>query len=93
MIDPNISKDVIEWVFDNKNKELMDFNDPDSTIVCTDLMVRVTDNHPSLLLDSKWCFKSHLCPNKGNMYCLLGIDLDELKQQKDNGDQCNILYE
>ena len=93
LIDPNIDKNVIEWVVDNKHKELMDFNDPDSTIVCTGLMVRVTDNHPGLLPDSKWWFESHLCPNKGNMCCLLGIDLVELQQQKDNGDQCNILYE
>ena len=54
MIDPNVTNDTIEWVIDTKGKEIVDFNDPDATIVCTGLMIRVTDNHPGLLLESQW---------------------------------------
>ncbi len=93
IIDPNISNDAIEWLIDAKDKQLMDFNDSNSTIVCTGLMVRVTDRHPGLLSESQWWFSSHLCRKKENQHCLLGIDLDDLEKQKRNGDQCNILYE
>jgi len=92
-IDPNVTNDEIEWIVDTKGKAIMDFNDPNSTIVCTGLMVRVTDNHPGLLTESNWWFHSHLCPEKGNNHCLLGIDLDDLKKKKDNGETCNIVYE
>ncbi|UJR32610.1 hypothetical protein I4U23_020070 [Adineta vaga] len=93
IIDPNISNDVIEWIIDAKNKTIMDFNDPNSTIVCTGLMVRVTDNHPGLLPESEWWFTSHLCPTNEHQHCMLDIDLQDLKQQKDDGIQCTILYE
>ena len=93
IIDPNISNDDIEWLIDNKNKELMDFNDPNSTIVCTGLMIRVTDNHPGLLPEGEWWFKSHMCTKSNNQCCLLGIDFDDLKQQKLNGVQSNIIHE
>ncbi|CAF0907855.1 unnamed protein product [Rotaria sordida] len=92
IIDPNINNDVIEWVIDAKDKSVMDFNDPNSTIICTGLMIRVTDNHPGLLPESHWWLNSHLCPKKGNQHCLLAIDLDELKEQKNNGVECNIVY-
>ncbi|CAF0992271.1 unnamed protein product [Adineta steineri] len=78
-IDPNVSNDVIEWVIDVKNKGFMDFSDPNSTIVCTGIMIRVTDNHPGLLPESQWWYSGHVCNNK--ICCVLGIDLDELKKQ------------
>ncbi|CAF1357603.1 unnamed protein product [Rotaria sp. Silwood1] len=54
-IDSNINNDAIEWIIDAQEKSLMDFNDPNSTIICTGIMVRVTDNHPGLLPESQWC--------------------------------------
>ncbi|CAF3938032.1 unnamed protein product [Rotaria sordida] len=54
-IDLNINNDSIEWLIDAQGKPLMDFNDPNSTIICTGIMVRVTDNHPGLLPESQWC--------------------------------------
>lgn len=81
-IDPNVDKDVIEWVIDNRGRPVVDFNDPNSTTVCTGLMVRVTKNHPGLLPESEWWFQSHLCPKKENQHCLLAIDLEDLKKTK-----------
>jgi len=54
IIDPNIPSDKIEWILDNQGKETVDFNDPNGSIACTGLMIRVTDNDPSFLPDSKW---------------------------------------
>ncbi|CAF3071504.1 unnamed protein product [Rotaria sp. Silwood2] len=90
-IDSNISNNDIEWVIDDQTKEIVDFNDPDTSIICTGLMIRVTDNHPGLLSESDWWLKSHLCNNK--KCCCLGIDLDELKRQKETTHTCNIMYE
>ena len=53
-IDPNVPNNAIEWVVKTNGKEIVDFNDPDATIVCTSLMIRVTDNHPAMLPESKW---------------------------------------
>ncbi len=91
IIDQNITNDKIEWLIDNKNKTLVDFNDPDCLIVCTGLMTRVTDNHPGLLPESQWWYEAHLCNNKD--CCCLGVELDELKKQKQYGKDCNIIYE
>ncbi|CAF1199597.1 unnamed protein product [Didymodactylos carnosus] len=91
MIDSNINNDVIEWVINNKNKNIMDFNDLDASLICTGLMVRVTDNHPGLLHESQWWHTAHLCNNKA--CCYLGIDLNGLYKQKNNDDKCNIIYE
>ncbi|CAF0800059.1 unnamed protein product [Didymodactylos carnosus] len=91
IIDPNVKNNIIEWVVDTKGKDIADFNDPDATIVCTGLMLRVTDNHPGLLPDSQWWHTSHLCNNKN--CCALGIDHTVLKNQKINGDRCNIVHE
>ncbi len=92
-IDSNINNNVIEWIIDTDGKSIVDFNDPDSTLVCTGLMVRVTNNHPGLLSESDWWFRSHLCPKKEDQHCLLGIDLDDLNKQKLDGVQCTIIYE
>ena len=90
-IDPNLTNDVLEWVVDTKGKEIVDFNDSDATIVCTGLMIRVTDNHPGLLPESQWWYAGHICNTK--ICCCLGIDLGELQQQKANGQKCNFIYE
>ncbi|CAF0985038.1 unnamed protein product [Adineta steineri] len=90
IIDPNFDNDVIEWLIDAQGKPMMDFNDPNSTIVCTGLMVRVTDNHPGLLSDSQWWYHTFL--TKHPEYCMLGVDLDELQEKKDNEETCNIIY-
>ena len=90
-IDPNLTNDVLEWVVDTKGKEIVDFNDSDATIVCTGLMIRVTDNHPGLLPESQWWYAGHICNTKS--CCCLGIDLGELQQQKANGQKCNFIYE
>ena len=39
-IDLNISNDIVEWVINNQSKDLVDFNDPDSSVVSTGLMTR-----------------------------------------------------
>ncbi|CAF4432800.1 unnamed protein product, partial [Rotaria magnacalcarata] len=90
-IDTNLSNDVIEWVVNAQDKDLMDFSDPNATIVCTGLMIRVTDNHPGLLPESQWWYSGHICNNKA--CCCLGIDLSELMQQRNNGVKCNFIYE
>ncbi|CAF1122018.1 unnamed protein product [Rotaria sordida] len=90
-IDSNIKNEDIEWVIDNRNKTIVDFNDPDSPIICTGLLIRVTDNHPGLLPQSQWWFNSHLCDYK--KCCALGIDLDSLEGQRQHENKCNIIYE
>ncbi|CAF3376921.1 unnamed protein product [Rotaria sp. Silwood2] len=90
-IDSNIDNNAIEWVIDSKGKPVVDFNDPDSTVVCTGLMIRVTDNHPGLLPESEWWFKSHLCTNE--RCCQLGINLEDLNEKILNGEKSIILYE
>ncbi|CAM4901108.1 unnamed protein product [Rotaria socialis] len=82
-IDTNVSNDVIEWVVKAQDKDLMDFSDPNATIVCTGLMIRVTDNHPGLLPESQWWYSGHICERKA--CCCLGIDLSELIKQRNDG--------
>lgn len=53
-INPNINNAIIEWVVNHHGKSVVDFNDPDSSIVCTGILTRVTDEHPGLLLESDW---------------------------------------
>lgn len=88
-IDPNISNDVIEWVIDNQGKELVDFNDPNGSIVCTGLMIRRTDNHPALLTESGWWFKSGLCDKPG--WSSFFKNLEPYKKQREKGVVCNII--
>jgi hypothetical protein len=90
-IDPNIRNEAIEWVIDNKNQSIVDFNDPNSPMVCTGLMIRVTDDHPGLLPESEWWYQSHLCDKKE--CCYIGIDYSLLQQKQQSGHQCNIIYE
>lgn len=90
-IDENIDNNELEWIIDNKKKTLVDFNDPDSTIVCSGLMIRVTDNHPGLLPQSRWWQEAHICNNKN--CCCLGIELADLKKQIHYGKDCNIIYD
>ncbi|CAF3536292.1 unnamed protein product [Rotaria socialis] len=90
-IDPNISNESIEWVINHQNKNIVDFNDPKSSIVCTGILMRVTDNHPGLLFESQWWFPSHLCEKQE--CCALGIDLSKLKRQRNDGNTCNIILE
>ncbi|CAF4875135.1 unnamed protein product [Rotaria sp. Silwood1] len=41
---------------------------------------RITDEHPGLLPESEWWYKSHLCPRKE--CCMLAINRDSLVKQK-----------
>lgn len=88
-IDPNIRNEAMEWVVNHHNKRILDFNDPDSPIVCTGLMIRVTDDHPGLLPESKWWFQSHICEGQG--CCYPGISLALLNKKILGGDMCNIV--
>ncbi|CAF2922655.1 unnamed protein product, partial [Rotaria sp. Silwood2] len=63
-IDPNINNANIEWVIYPHGKSIVDFNDPDSSIVCTGILTRITDEHLGLLPESEWWYKSHVCPRK-----------------------------
>ncbi|CAF1264844.1 unnamed protein product, partial [Didymodactylos carnosus] len=90
IIDSNINNQVTEWVINNQNKTIVDFNDPESSIVCTGLLTRVTDEHPGLLSESQWWYRSHLCNN--SKCCLVGIDLNALQRQNQSGDICNIIF-
>ncbi|CAF1340775.1 unnamed protein product [Rotaria sordida] len=90
-IDANITNDIIEWVINHQNKTVVDFNDPEASIVCTGLLTRVTDDHPGLLPESQWWHRSHLCNNRQTC-CLLGIDLDSLQKKYQRGDKCNIVF-
>ncbi|UJR16626.1 hypothetical protein I4U23_003526 [Adineta vaga] len=91
IIDKNISNDVIEWLINNQGKDIVDFNDPNASIVCTGIMVRVTDNHPGLLSQSQWWHHAHLCDR--SYCCLLDIDTKTLKRLNESGSQCNIIYD
>ncbi|CAF4004937.1 unnamed protein product [Rotaria sordida] len=82
-IDPNFSNNVIEWATKTQGNDIVNFNDPNSTVVCTGLMVRVTDNHPGLLRESQWWYSGHLCGDK--TCCFLGVDYNELMKQKFKG--------
>lgn len=90
-IDSNVSNNEIEWVVSAEKKKIMDFNDPNSTIVCTGLMIRATDNHPGLLPESQWWYNGHVCDDP--KCCRLAIKLDELNRKRSDGEQCNIIYE
>ncbi|CAF3761444.1 unnamed protein product [Rotaria socialis] len=93
VIDPNIKDSEIEWVVSIKHddREIVDFDDPNSAITCSGLMVRVTNNHPSLLSESQWWHTSHLCAN--NRCCCLNADLTDLKTQKKNGVTCSVVFD
>ncbi|CAF3815248.1 unnamed protein product [Rotaria sp. Silwood1] len=91
-IDPNISNAIIEWIIDHHGKSIVDFNDPDSSVICTGILTRVTDEHPGLLPESEWWYKSHLCSRPNPKCCMLGIHPDALFKQKQRGDTCKILF-
>ncbi|CAF2778890.1 unnamed protein product [Rotaria sp. Silwood2] len=82
IIASNFNNNVIEWVIKDQNKDIMEFNHPDASIICTRLMIPNINNQPGLLPESEWWFKSHLFDNK-RCFCL-GIDLDDLEKPKDN---------
>ncbi|CAF1363673.1 unnamed protein product [Rotaria magnacalcarata] len=90
-IDSNISNEIIEWFINDQNKSIVDFNDPNSSIVCTGILMRVTDKHPGLLSESQWWFQSHICNRK--KCCALGIDLSELRKQCHDGNTCSVILE
>ncbi|CAF1077291.1 unnamed protein product [Adineta ricciae] len=90
-IDNNISNDTIEWLINNQGLELVDFNDPNASIICTGIMVRVTDNHPALLPQSQWWHHAHLCDY--SKCCMFAIDRKTLQALYEKGDQCNIMYD
>jgi hypothetical protein len=90
-IDPNINNHIIEWVIDTHGKKILDFNDPYSPIVCTGLLTRVTDEHPSLLPESDWWFDSLLTDE--NIYKPLKIDFKSIQKQKQRGDTCKIIFD
>ncbi|CAF3297878.1 unnamed protein product [Rotaria sp. Silwood2] len=91
-IDPNINNAYIEWVINSHGKSIVDFNDPDSSIICTGILTRVTDEHPGLLPESEWWYKSHLCSPPNPKCCMLGISRDILVKQKQHGNTCKILF-
>ncbi|CAF5003927.1 unnamed protein product [Rotaria sp. Silwood1] len=90
IIDANINNDIIEWLIDTHGKDRMDVNDPNSVIVCTGIMTRVTDNHPGLLPVSKWWYTG------GTLDYLksapLGIRYEDLIKKRDNEEKCNIIF-
>ncbi|CAF3086825.1 unnamed protein product [Rotaria socialis] len=53
-IDSNVSNEEIEWVIKTNAKKIVDFNDVDAEMICTGIMIRVTEQHPQSLPDSKW---------------------------------------
>jgi hypothetical protein len=91
IIDSNIDNSIIEWVINNYQKKIVDFSDPDSSIICTGLLARVTNEHPGLLPESQWWYQSHLCDNVE--CCMLGTDLKSLRKQKQRGDTCDIIFD
>ncbi|CAF3376137.1 unnamed protein product [Rotaria sp. Silwood2] len=91
IIDPNISNDTIEWLIDTHGKDLMDFNDPNSVIFCTGIMVRITDNHPGLLPVSKWWYAYDTSNFLNQEY--VGIHYEDLTGKIINKEKCNIIFE
>ncbi|CAF3451238.1 unnamed protein product, partial [Rotaria sp. Silwood2] len=68
-IDSNIDSEVIEWIIDDQEKAIIDFNDPKAFLVCTGLLTRMTDKHPELLPELQWWYTSCLC-SKRPCFCL-----------------------
>lgn len=89
-VDPNINNAEIEWVIEHHGKTIVDFNDPDASIVCTGILTRVTDEHPGLLPDSGWWYARDVW--KYLQRITAGIDPDTLWKQKQRGYTCNILF-
>ena len=91
VIDPNVANEEIEWLINSQSQPILDFNDPTAPIVCTGIMVRITDEHPGLLPESEWWFKSHICDKP--QCCRLGTSLQALEQKRRSGAKCNIIYD
>ncbi|UJR18035.1 hypothetical protein I4U23_004936 [Adineta vaga] len=89
-IDPNINCSEIEWVVNNYGKDLVDFNDPEASIVCTGVMLRITDRHPALLAESDWWFTSKLrkMPDWEGFY----NKLLPFEEQRQAGMSCNVIF-
>lgn len=89
-IDPNIRNEEIEWLLETDDNTILDFNDSNSPLACTGLMIRITSDHPGLLPECKWWFQAHSCSENG---CSLPIyNCSTLKQKIERGDECEILY-
>lgn len=55
IIDRNFKNNEIEWLVDNNSpNDFIKFSDHNTCVVCTGIMMRVTDKHPELLDDSRW---------------------------------------
>lgn len=91
IIDQNINNAEIEWLINHQNKDLVDFDDPDASIVCTAIMLRITDDHPGLLNESRWWYNAHLCSNE--KCCMLGMPLEDLMDKLDYRNSCRIVHD
>ena len=89
-IDPNIGNHEIEWVINHQGKSIADFNDPDSPIVCTGVMIRSTNNHPGLLPESEWWFHSTL--RKEKSWASFETTLSHLECEMARGITCEIIH-
>ncbi|CAF3084750.1 unnamed protein product [Rotaria sp. Silwood2] len=88
-IDHNIPNNVLEWIVNTGDKIILDFADLNATVVCTGLMVRVTNNHPYFFSESQWWQKTCRCNN--NFHCAWNADRDDLEKQKANGATCIVV--
>lgn len=59
-----IRKNVIEWLINDQDKEIVEYNDPNAWIICSSIMVKVTNNNISLLPKSLWWFIADSCNKK-----------------------------
>ncbi|CAF1451961.1 unnamed protein product [Adineta ricciae] len=91
-IDTNIDNSAIEWVVNNYGKKLVDFNDPDASIVCTGVMVRITDRHPALLPESGWWFKAGV-RNSSKGWKEFYKTLESVETERQTGVACSIILE
>jgi len=89
-IDENIPNDKTEWLVDIQHNEMINFNDPNSIIVCTGMLTRLTDKHPCFLPESEWWFYSLLSDK--DQAKALKFDFKSLWTMKQNGATCSILY-
>lgn len=89
-IDSNVDNAEIEWCINAHGKTIVDFNDPEASIVCTGILKRVTSDHPGLLPQSAWWYQSHLC-NRSEC-CKPGMAKELLLQRKERGYSCQILF-
>ncbi|UJR20268.1 hypothetical protein I4U23_023399 [Adineta vaga] len=74
----------------NLGTRIWNFNDPDATIISTDIMLCLANKQPDILPEPQWWPTSHL--REKSECCALRIHLCTLKTQNVNEDEYNRIF-